>query len=237
MRLILALSCLLLLTAGGAVAYRYLTAHFVVTLQNKPLVAVASMAQGEEVIDRLKMQYAPNAPQVVDFVEGDLTVQPLRHAMPVSSVADAVARLQPHLIPVLNGWGIFVDGAPLVMVASREEAVQTIALMEQQAQAQQDGIPTFHQRILLAPFKQSVGGRKMIPVMTAQQAAAELTHPPLPQYVTVKRGDSFYAIAVAHKLTVVDIKHLNSEMNPATLQPGDKVRLPDITAPVTIVVR
>ena len=98
-------------------------------------------------------------------------------------------------------------------------------------------MPTFRERVVIDRFRRVIGKDKLIPIMTPEQAAQELTHPPRPQYYTVARGDNFYVIGVRHGLTVQQIKNLNPTLDPAKLQPGDQVRLPDILAPLTIVMR
>jgi LysM repeat protein len=72
--------------------------------------------------------------------------------------------------------------------------------------------------------------------MTAQQAASDLMRPPQPNIATVGRGDSFFSIAISHHITVRQIKALNPTVDPATLQPGDQLRLPDTLAPVTVTI-
>jgi LysM repeat protein len=46
-----------------------------------------------------------------------------------------------------------------------------------------------------------------------------------PLYWTVRPGDSFGLIAARTKINIVTLEQLNSRLKPASLQPGDRVRL------------
>jgi LysM repeat protein len=46
-----------------------------------------------------------------------------------------------------------------------------------------------------------------------------------PMYWTVRPGESFGSIAAETKINIVTLEQLNPQLKPATLQPGDRVRL------------
>lgn len=235
-RLVLALACIAML-AGSAVYYHfYQTARYVVALNGKPLVAVRTREDANAAILLLKMKYARSVPQTVTFAQGALDVQPLTHSMRLSGRERAAAMLDRHVNVILVGEGIFINGVPTILCAGKAEALETLSLIQQRAAAQ-GGMPTFIERIVLAPYHIEIGQKNLIPVMTPEQAARELVHPPRRNYCTVKRGDSFYAIAMARGLTVEQIKQLNPGVDPGALQPGDQVRLPDTNAPLTVTLR
>ena len=51
-------------------------------------------------------------------------------------------------------------------------------------------------------------------------------HKPMgPRFWTVKPGESFGSIAAKTRISIVTLEHLNPQLKPATLQPGDRVRL------------
>ncbi len=51
-------------------------------------------------------------------------------------------------------------------------------------------------------------------------------HRPLgPRFWTVKPGESFGSIAAKTRISIVTLEHQNPQLKPATLQPGDRVRL------------
>ena len=235
------LLCLLLALLGGGAwqVRRYLSAHFAVALNGKPVVALATQAQCAQAILKLKASYAPNVPEIVQFAQGDLTIIRLQKVALAQSVPAAVNALRALKLQVqMNGYAIIVDGNPLVLLASKEDAVETLAIMEEQALGDKDGLPTFAQRIVVDVYRQQVGGKRpLLPTMTPQQAADELTHPPRPNFATVGRGDSLYTVGNRHKLTVDQMKALNPTVDPMKLQPGDQLRLPDTLAPITVVVK
>jgi LysM repeat protein len=49
--------------------------------------------------------------------------------------------------------------------------------------------------------------------------------PPGPRFWTVRSGDSFGSIAAKTGINLAKLEHLNPRLNPATIQPGDRVRL------------
>lgn len=227
-----------LLVFAGFVYYRmYYSAHYAIALNDEPVVALTTREQSETAVLALKRLYSPYVPEVVKFDQGELTVYPLHHRMRVSSVTQAVEILRKRLTVVMEGEAIFVAGTPRVMVASHLDALRVMELAQDVGARGRSGIPTFKERVVLAPFQQHPEDDGVIPVLTPMQAARELMHPPRPQYYTVERGDSFYSIAMANSLTVNQIRELNPTLDPGALQPGDKVRLPDILAPLTVVMR
>lgn len=241
MRLLLALGVVLLLGVGTVLAHTFLSAHYAVAWKGEPVIALATQEQCAQAIAKFKASYAPNAPEVVQFEAGELSVVRLKQGVRVSSVDAAVSALAGLKMKVaMDGYAIFVNSAPFILLPSKEAAVDALALMQQQALGNRDGIPTFDQRITVDHYRQEVGGngkRPFLPIMTAPQAASELLHPPRPNYDTVGRGGSFYSVGQRHKLTVDQIKALNPTLDPQKLQPADKIRLPDTLAPVTISIK
>ena len=56
--------------------------------------------------------------------------------------------------------------------------------------------------------------------------APHAAHRPLgPRFWTVKPGESFGSIAAKTRISIVTLEHLNPQLKPAALQPGDRVRL------------
>jgi LysM repeat protein len=49
--------------------------------------------------------------------------------------------------------------------------------------------------------------------------------PPGPMFWTVKPGESFGSIAAATKIDIATLEQLNPQLKPASVQPGDRVRL------------
>ena len=49
--------------------------------------------------------------------------------------------------------------------------------------------------------------------------------PPGPMFWTVRSGESFGSIAAKTGINLATLEHLNLQLQPATLQPGDRVRL------------
>lgn len=50
-------------------------------------------------------------------------------------------------------------------------------------------------------------------------------NPPGPMFWTVRPGQSFGSIAHATKISIVTLEQLNPKLKPASVQPGDRVRL------------
>jgi hypothetical protein len=49
--------------------------------------------------------------------------------------------------------------------------------------------------------------------------------PPGPMFWTVRPGQSFGSIAAATRISIVTLEQLNPNLKPASVQPGDRVRL------------
>lgn len=236
---LLVMAVYLLALAGGALYYRmFQTARYAVALNGQPLVALSARDGCDAAIRQLKRRCAPAAPETVRFNEGALTVVVLKSPMAVSSPEAAEAALARRLTARLDGWGIYINGKPAVMLGSKAAAVETVSLILHQGAGSGGGTPTILQPVRLAPLSQQVApGTRLVPVMTPADAARELAHPPRRRLVTVKRGDSVSAIAARNRLTVRQIETLNPTLDSRTLQPGDRLRLPDVAAPLTVVLR
>jgi LysM repeat protein len=50
-------------------------------------------------------------------------------------------------------------------------------------------------------------------------------HPPGPMFWTVRAGQSYGSIAAATGINIVTLEQLNPTLKPASVQPGDRVRL------------
>lgn len=236
-RLIVTLAFLAVLIVGG-VRYAHLrTAHYAVMLNGRVLAALATRAQAEEVIAGIARKHAPAAPSMVEYKEGVLTVHALRRTLPALDVETAVAELDQHLNAICVGYAIYVNRRPIVLLGSRKMATQAISLMQERGLGGKPGIPTLKERVTIASYRQEEGDALQLPIVTPQQAAEQLVHPPVPHSYTVKKGDSFWVIANANKLTVADVKKLNPTIDPGALQPGDQIKLPDVPSPVTVIVR
>jgi hypothetical protein len=228
--------CLVLAAIAGL--YRFTTtARYAVTLNGATLVVLESRETAEGAILATKRHFAAAAPEAVHFSEGELAVRTV-HSLPMFlSTDDAAKRIAPHLTATVAGYAIIVNRKPLVLLGSRDAAEQAISQMLLRYAKGRHGYPTFKDRVVIRAYEQATKGADLIPVMSATQAAQELTHPPRPQYCTVARGDSFYRIAMSHGTTVDEIKRLNPDTNPGALHIGDQVRLPDLLAPITIVMK
>jgi LysM repeat protein len=61
--------------------------------------------------------------------------------------------------------------------------------------------------------------------LNLRQPVAPRPKPPGPRYWRVRPGDSFGLIAAKTRISLDTLLHLNPHLKPATLQPGDRVRL------------
>lgn len=224
------------LVGAGAAYEHYHLAHFAVAVNGKPLVALATRLEAEQAIILAKKAYAPTAPDVVKYKDGDLAVTTLKSVMLSSSPQAAADVINQELQVELVGYAIFVERIPIVLLPSRDAATLTLSLALQRGLGDQRGIPTFKQRVtvdVLHLAKEKIG---TVPVLTPEQAAVELVHPPRPQVYSVKLGDSFWSIANANGLLISDLDKLNPGMS-HLLHEGDQIKLPDKPSPVTVVVR
>lgn len=229
---------LAVLGACAVLFYRHLTLMpYAITLDGAPLCVLASQAEAEQVLRHLQSEVAPEAPEAVQFQEGTVAIARARHGGTLYSVDNAGKLLDARLTPQVVGAAIVVDGRALVMLASQHDAAMAISAMEEAAARGKSGVPVIRETVMIRDYTQPADAEHPLPVMTPEHAAKELSHPPRPQYHSVKRGESFYAIGQQYGLTVNQIKALNPDVNPGALQPGDIIRLPDIPAPITIVMR
>ncbi len=223
----------------AAVYYQWAvhTTRYAVLAGSTPVAVLAGQREAEEAITRFEQTYAPGAPSAVVCVEGPLSVKAIHRPAHVSSVDDAVALMDARLTVQLAGYVICVKGSPLVMVPTADDASRTLSLMLERGMNGQVGIPTFKERVTTGPYHYDKRNAKYpVPMLTAEQAAAYLVHPPEKNVYTVKKGDNFWSIATANRITVLDVKALNPGVDYTKLQPGDQVNLPDKPAPVTVVV-
>ncbi|HOF89505.1 MAG TPA: LysM domain-containing protein [Armatimonadota bacterium] len=232
------LMTLALLGGGGWLLHLQLTrAHYAVLLEHTPLCVLASEEAASAAVEALKIRHAPNAAEAVQFREGEVRVARAWGLHALVTVEDAVEALDAKLTAVIQGAAIIVNGKPLVLLASHAEAWRAISLMQERAAVGKTGVPTVKERLAIRPYTQAEDAKSPLPVMTAEEAADELGHPPRERYHTVKRGESFYVIARRYGTTVEAIEKLNPTLSSSRLDIGDAVRLPDIPAPITIVMR
>lgn len=238
MRIFWVLVIALALGRGMWWLHGYLRQPFAIVWHRTPIIVLATEMQCEQAISQYKQSFAPGAPEVIQIDRGEFSIVRAQQAEPVRSISEAVSALQGlKLKAFIDGYAIIVNGKPMLLLASKEDAANALALMQQQALGDGGGMPTFDQRIIVEHRRQQIeGNAPQLPLMTPQQAASELMHPPTPNYATVGHGDSFFSIAIRHHITVQDIKTLNPSVDSGKLHPGDTLRLPDTLPPVTVTI-
>ena len=241
-RFLLALLFTGVLIGAGFLAHRYRPAQVAIVANNEEVATMATREEAEQTIILLQKKYAPSAPEVVKFLDADgdvvtLKVRPIKTPAPAMDAAEAMQKLDTRFKAQIVAWGIFVNGRPVVVVPNRDAVGETIAQMMVLGMRGKTGVPTLKYPLHGALYRQDKDKPNLLPVMTPDQAAAELVHPPRPVLYTVQRGDNFWKIATDHGLTLNQIKALNPTVDYTRLQPGDQVHLPDIQAPETIVAR
>jgi LysM repeat protein len=214
------------------------TTRYAVMAGDTPVAVLASQREAEQALTRFQRKYAPSSPAAVTCAEGPLTVQTIHAPAQVLTVDAAAAALDARLTVQLSGIVICVNGNPLVMVATMDDWRDTLSRMQERGLNGKRGIPTFKQRVTVGPYHYDKRNAKHpVPLLTPEEAAAYLVHPPEKNIHTVQKGDNFWSIATANGITVLDLKALNPGVDHTKLQPGDLVTLPDKPAPVTVVVR
>ncbi len=228
----------ILLLIGGGFHYRYTHSHgYAVTLNGQTLALLATRRQAEEAILIVKRRFGAAAIPVLQFKEGPLMIRTLPYSLRVTSPQEAAKAIAAHTTVVISGAAILVDNRPYVLLASKDDAAEALSLMQQRGQGGHPGVATFKERVRIELYTWVEGDEKRkLPILDAQDAAALLVHPPVPQSHIVELGDNFWKIATAHSMTVPELKQLNPGVDPARLHKGDIIKLPDQPAPVTVVV-
>jgi hypothetical protein len=229
----------LLLTGLGVGGWRVLaphTSHYALVVGGRTVTTVATRTLADQAIWALKRKHAPAAPGAVHFLEGPPQLRTRRGWSRPASSATAAEALDRSLTAEFQGVAIVVDGRPLVALGSREQAVETISRMLARGR-HAPGVPAFRQRVVVEAYRHREGTTSPVPILTPARAAAFLVHPPRRQVHIIKRGESFWTVATAHQLSVQEIRALNPTLDPQALQPGDRVKLPDLPSPVTVITR
>lgn len=208
---------------------------FAVVLNGESLAVVANEDDAVQAIRAVKARRAPSAPEIVEFVEGTPAVARVSAQRTVTP-EQAVNALDARLSTIIDGAAIFVKRQPLVMLKSRDEAIRALSLMLDRGLGDRDGIPTFKQQVAVKRLRLDETSKLLVPLMTPEDAAAFLVHPPQTQVHTVQLGDNFWKIATAHDMTVDQLKALNPTVNYRALHAGDQIVLPDEPSAVTVVV-
>ena len=232
------ITVLVLLLFGGLAAlvvhYLFVTVRVAIVVDGHPLAALGSEAACRRVIRALQTQYAPEAPEVVSFLEGEFVLKRVWN-MPLVTHHLALEALS-SLTPVWRGTAIVVNNKPVALLANRVEAVKALALMQEQAARGREGIPTFREHVRIAEYTfDRSDATRIIPVMTAEVAAATLSNTAEQRTHTVRRGESFSSIAKQHGISVEKLMDLNPELSPTRLQPGDVLLLDQALAPINVI--
>lgn len=237
---------LLLLAAAlviGGIHYFYAhqSTRAAIYLNDKPLVYLAATVDAQQAIMQLRQQYAPSNPNVVKFLDNKgrqvkLSVRAVPHPAEVVDVTQAIEAIKQHTSTIVDVYVIVVNRKPWVALETRDDAGKTLSLMLQKGLNGRSGIPTIKEKVRVLPFKQST--RKFrLPIMTPENAADLLVFPPRPREYHVKAGDNYWKIAARYYITRQQLTALNPDVNPARLKAGDRLKVPDLQSPVTIVVR
>lgn len=238
LRILFIIVIIMAVLTGGAYYYfthATRTAYVVISLNNKALLAVDNEADAQLLLKQLRRKYSSEVLEVVTFDQGEFEILRQRDigSLKILPAEEALNTLDKQVTVTLTGYAIFINRTPVMMLASKGDALLALSIA-----GGSEGIPTFKERVKIAPYNQRVSKNKhLIPVYSPDAAARELVHPPRQQYYTVLRGDNLGLIGQRHQVDVEQLKILNPELNQKYLQPGDQLRLPDITAPLTVVLR
>ena len=240
-RIVLSVMFLAALAAGAAYYYyaHYLVvnAPYAVSLNGKILAVLRSREEAVQALALIRKAHAPKSPGVVTFVEGEPDIRPYGKASHIRPLEAAASLIKPHLTPVYDGYGLFVNGQPLALMPSEADAWKTISLMLGRGVAGKRGIPTFKQRVVIDHLRLPIEKGQSVLKLPPAETAVEMVHPPRPRVHVVDLGDTFWVIATANGITVDELKALNPGVNYKTLHKGDRIKLPDEPSPVTVVVR
>jgi LysM repeat protein len=228
--------------ASGAAYYVYanyviVNAPYAISLEGRVLAVLRTQDDAIHALRLYRAEYAPKAPGVVTFIEGEPLIRPYGKVSEVVAPDKAAEQLKQHLTPMYDGYALFVNRMPLALLATKEEALQTISLMLERGLKGKPGIPTFRQRVTVDHLRLELEEGKTLIILSPRETAAELVRSPRPRVHIVELGDNFWKIATANGITVDDLKALNPGVDYRRLHKGDRVKLPDSPSPVTVVVR
>jgi len=144
----------------------------------------------------------------------------------IHTVSEAVALLKPRLEVVVEGWAVQVKGRDIVVLATREQAEETLSTLKAKFLAEGE--------TLLEPQTFEVAptvGRTQAPPEDLLDDIRTATNRLLggseqPQEYVVKVGDTPYSVAQAHGMTLERLYQLNGGLKQRAsrnaIQPGDK---------------
>ena len=147
-------------------------------LNGTPLVALASQAGCRRRWRGCAPNMPPNAPAAISLFEGEPAIARINPSRLASSPQAAAEILDRHLTVEAEGYAIFVNHNPLILLDSKESATDAIALMLQQGMDDKNGIPTIQQRVtidLMHLTKEKIGS---IPIMTSRTSGGGTGAPP-----------------------------------------------------------
>lgn len=230
---------LLLLLAHHRGAWKGRRQAWLIAVDGRPVVVVASAREAKRLLQEVKRASVPaELSQQVDLDEVRFAQRVTLHRVPaeaheVAGAAEAMGALASRLQPVVEAAAILANGEVVVALPETAEATRTLSLILQEFTPKGEGFTSV--------FKEEVRvERRLVPldryVRTAREAVAKIRQAEEPARThEVKPGETAWKIALAEGVPLDRLQRANPGLDLNRLRAGAQVKIPGKGAPITVI--
>ncbi len=152
-----------------------------------------------------------------------------RAAVEPAEPAAIMAALRDQVDFLTTAWAVTVDGTPMVIMSTREDAEQVVssilAAARERSEARQGT------EVIAVRFREQVGVLKTPTTLEGFYGIDEATRVLLRgtdrmETYTIRRNDSLWSVATKHRMSVADLRRANPQIkDPTLIRPGDQLNL------------
>ena len=218
------------LPAAGILYYRASAPAYAIVYQGETLGVMPDKSAATTLIDAFLTGMAAERGRSVMPAGTLAVVRVLRRiaAEPGDPVA-IMAALRDRVDLLTTAWAVTVDGTPVVIMSTREDAEQVLSGILDAARGRSEARQGT--KVTAVRFREQVGILETTTTLEGFYGVEEATRILLRgtdrmETYTVRRNDSLWSIATNHRMSVANLRRANPQIeDPSLIRPGDQLNL------------